>query len=105
MQPQPMILESQNAMSAADGATTESKIRISRPDDGNARCKVSRALGQRKDFSACSSPQHLQRPTSSRIGKNAPSLSGLGDADVARSRRRSVSPACQQNCYVLYSAM
>jgi hypothetical protein len=81
MQPQPMILESQNAMSAADGATTESKIRISRPDDGN------------------------ERPTSSRIGKNAPSLSGLGDADVARSRRRSVSPACQQNCYVLYSAM
>jgi transposase-like protein len=37
--------------------------------------------------------------------KNAPSLSGLGDADMARSRRRGVRPTCQQNCYMLYSVM
>ena len=51
MLPQPMSLDSQNAMSAADGATTEPKIRISRPDEGRGRCKVSRAPGPRKDFS------------------------------------------------------
>jgi putative transposase len=38
-------------------------------------------------LSACGSPQHLQRPTSSHIGKNASSLSGLGDADMTRSRQ------------------
>ena len=86
MLPQPMILESQNAMSVADGATTEPKIRISRPDEGRGRCKVSRAPGQRKDFSPLMqqfSPQHFQRPTSSHLGKNAPSLPGTGPADVA----------------------
>src|SRR3984893_19569252 len=50
---QPMILESPTAMSAADGATTEPRIRINRPDDVNARCEGSRAPGQRKDFSQC----------------------------------------------------
>ena len=30
---------------------------------------------------------------------------GIGDADMARSRCRSVRPTCQQNCYVLYSVM
>ena len=39
------------------------------------------------------------------IGKNAPSPSGLGDADMGRSRRRGVSPTCQHNCYVLSSAI
>jgi putative transposase len=48
---------------------------------------------------------HLQRPTTSHLSKNAPSLPGLGNADVARNRRRDVSPTCQQNCCVLYSAM
>jgi hypothetical protein len=41
----------------------------------------------------------------SHIGKNAPSLQDIGDADMARSRRRGVSPTRQQNCYVLSLAM
>ncbi len=52
------LLGSQNAMSAADGATIEPRIRISQPDDENARCKGSRAWDPRKDFSQC-----MQQPT------------------------------------------
>src|SRR3984893_14930354 len=51
MQPQSVILESQNATSVADGATIERRIRISQPDEGRGRCKGSRASGRRKDFS------------------------------------------------------
>jgi hypothetical protein len=50
MELQPMILESQNAMNAVDGATIEPRIRINRPDEGRERCKGSRASGPRKDF-------------------------------------------------------
>src|ERR1035437_2235902 len=50
---QPVILESQNAMNAVDGATTERRIRINRPDEGRGRCKGSRAWDPRKDFSQC----------------------------------------------------
>src|SRR6202035_3395831 len=50
---QPVILGSQNAMSAVDGATIELRIRISRPDEGRGRCKGSRAWAPRKDFSQC----------------------------------------------------
>src|ERR1700731_770096 len=50
---QPVILGSQNAMSAVDGATIELRIRISRPDEGRGRCKGSRAWDPRKDFSQC----------------------------------------------------
>ena len=49
--PPPMISASRGAMTAVDGATTEPRIRISRPDDGNTRCKGSRAPDRRKDFS------------------------------------------------------
>ena len=79
-----MILELLNAMNAVDGATIERRIRINRPDDENARCKVSKAWDPRKDFS-----QRMQQPitlsTSSAISlsKNAPSLQGIGNADVA----------------------
>src|ERR1035437_5386371 len=55
---QPVIVESLNAMNAVDGATTGRRIRINRPDDENARCKVSRAWDPRKDFSQC-----MQQPT------------------------------------------
>ena len=55
---QPVILDSQNAMNAVDGATIERRIRINRPDDENTRCKVSRAWGPRRDFSQC-----MQQPT------------------------------------------
>src|SRR6202022_2153989 len=54
---QPVILGSQNAMNAVDGATIELRIRISRPDEGRGRCKGSRAWDPRKDFSQC-----MQRP-------------------------------------------
>jgi hypothetical protein len=50
---QPVILESQTAMNAVDGATIERRIRINRPDEGSARCKGSRAWDPRKDFSQC----------------------------------------------------
>src|SRR5437660_7908945 len=58
MPPQPVILESQNATSVADGATIEWRIRISQPDEGRGRCKGSRAWDPRKDFSQC-----MQQPT------------------------------------------
>src|SRR3979490_1849396 len=51
MPPQPVILESQNATSVADGATIERRIRISQPDEGRGRCKGSRVWDPRKDFS------------------------------------------------------
>jgi hypothetical protein len=63
---QPVILESQNAMNAVDGATIERRIRINRPDDESARCKGSRAWDPRKDFSQCMQ-QHKIPSTSSVI--------------------------------------
>src|SRR5271155_5794807 len=51
MAPPPMILGLAPAMSAVGGRTPVPRIRISRPDAGNARCSVSRAPAQRKDFS------------------------------------------------------
>src|SRR6266853_5097228 len=56
MLPQPVILESQNATSVADGATIERRIRISQPDEGRGRCKGSRAWDPRKDFSQPTQP-------------------------------------------------
>jgi hypothetical protein len=60
-----MILESQNAMSAADGATTEWRTRINRPDDGRGRCKGSKAPDQHKDFSQCM--QQSKTPSTSNV--------------------------------------
>src|ERR1700730_228478 len=92
MPPQPVILESQNATSAADGATIERRIRISQPDEGRGRCKGSRAWDPAKiSLNPRSYLQHFQRPTPSDISKNAPSLQGLSHAGVARSRRRMIS--------------
>ena len=48
--------ESQSVMNAVDGATIERRIRINRPDDENARCKVSRVRVQPKDFSQRTQP-------------------------------------------------
>ena len=50
MLPLPVILELQDDMSVVNGATTEPRIRINRPDDENTRCRVSSARGQPKDF-------------------------------------------------------
>src|SRR5437016_5684175 len=63
--PQPVILESQNAMNAGDGAAIEPRIRINRPDEGRARWG-SGAWGPRKDFSQCMQ-QHKTLSTSSAI--------------------------------------
>src|SRR5208283_6160507 len=63
---QPVSLESQNAMSAVDGATIERRIRISRPDEGRGRCKGSRAWDPRKNFSQPTQP-HITPSTSSAI--------------------------------------
>ena len=55
-----IILGTQNAMNAVDGATIELRIRISRPDEGRGRCKDSRARIRAKiSLSACSSPERL----------------------------------------------
>ena len=56
-------------------------------------------------FKSPGSAQNFQRPTPSHLRKNAPSLQGHGDADVARCRRCGVSLTCQQICYVLYLVM
>jgi hypothetical protein len=50
---QSVILGSQNAMNAVDGATIEPRIRIGRPDEGRGKCKGLRAWDPRKDFSQC----------------------------------------------------
>jgi hypothetical protein len=48
MLPQPMI--SRIVTSAADGATTEPRIRINRPAVENAGCKVFKTAGSAKKF-------------------------------------------------------
>jgi hypothetical protein len=91
---QPVILGSQNATSAVNGATTEPRIRINRPDDENARCKGSRAWDPRKGFSQCmqqSTTPSTSNATSSQAERT--DLPGLGDADMAQSRRRGVISA------------
>src|ERR1700730_14966276 len=62
---QPVILESQNAMNAVEGATTERRIHINRPDEGRGRCKGSRASHRRKDFSQCM--QQSTTPSTSNV--------------------------------------
>ena len=54
-----MISGSQDVMNAADGATTGRRIRISRRGDENERCKASRALDRRKDFSQRMAPSRI----------------------------------------------
>src|ERR1700732_296353 len=103
---QPVNLGSQNATSAVNGATTEPRIRINRPDDENARCRVSRVRVQPKNFSQPTQPL-TTLSTSNAISplQKRTEPSGHGDADVARRRRRGMSLTCQQICYVLYLVM
>src|ERR1019366_4575591 len=90
--PPRVILGSSIGIVPADGETTGRRIRINRPDDENARCKVQkRRVSTEISLLSCSSPQHLQRPTPSHFSKHTPSVQGLGHADVARSRCCSVS--------------
>jgi hypothetical protein len=51
---QPVILESQNAMNAVDGATIERRIRISQPDEGRGRCVQKRGIRAKISLNACS---------------------------------------------------
>jgi hypothetical protein len=63
MRRQLMILAWQSGIDMADGGTIERKTRISQPSDESARCKDSRAWGQRNDFS----PPTEQCTTTSRF--------------------------------------
>jgi hypothetical protein len=59
MKLQSVILESQNAMNAVDGAIIEPRIRVNRPDEGSARCKGLRAWDPHKNFSQRMQPTTL----------------------------------------------
>src|SRR5207302_3122121 len=85
MLPPSMISGSRTGMNEADGATTEPRIRINRPADETARCKVSRVRVQPRDFFQPTQPPIT--PSTS----NAPSHQGLSHAGVARSCRRMIS--------------
>ena len=56
MAQRPALSASNACMSVGDGRTIGPKIRISRPDDGSARCNVSRALALRRDSSQPTPP-------------------------------------------------
>ena len=95
-------LESQSVMNAVDGATISGEFASADPTTRTQDARF-RVRGQPKiSLNARSRLQHFQRPAPSHLSKNAPSLQGHGDADVARSRRCGVSLTCQQICYVLY---
>jgi transposase-like protein len=49
-------LGSRSVMSAVNGGTTASRIRISRPDAGSVRCNFSRARAQPRSFSLHTRP-------------------------------------------------
>src|SRR4029077_13107294 len=104
MLPLPVILESQDDMNVVDGATTEPRIRINRPNDENTRCRVSSVRDRPKDNSR-SHLQHVQRPTSSHFCKDAPSLSRVGYEHVARGSRGRLKIFGTQNSRVLLSTM
>ena len=102
---QPVILGSQSAMSAVDGATIERRIRISQPDEGRGRCKGSRAWDPRKDFSQC-----MQQPTtpstSNAISPQQERTEPSGHRPCRRGVKSSLrrEPTYQEICYALYLA-
>jgi hypothetical protein len=77
-----MAQQSSGEFASADPTKGEEDARVQKR---GIRAKVS--------LCSCSSPQHIQRPTPPDISQNAPSLPGLGDADMARSRHRGVISA------------
>ena len=103
MLPLPVILESQDDMNVVDGATIEPRIRINRPVDESAKCKVSRAPGQPKDFS-----QLTQPPTTHSMSNAISPRQELTEPSEHRRCRRGVKSlprreaTCQQICYALY---
>jgi transposase-like protein len=49
-------------------------------------------------------PKHLQRPASSHLSTNAPSLQSGGDADMARSGCRGLTHEASRLCYAIFLA-
>src|ERR1700730_7332761 len=96
---QPVILGSQNAMSAVDGATIELRIRISRPDEGRGRCKGSRAWDPRKDFSQCMR-QPIILSTSSAISPQQERTEPSAHRPCIHGTKSSLSPTGQEICCV-----
>jgi len=81
---QPVIWDRKNVMNAVDGTTIERKIRISQLDEGAQDARFQeRGIRATIPLSACSNTKYLQRPAPSHLSKNAPSLPGIGPADVA----------------------
>jgi hypothetical protein len=104
MELQPVTLELQNAMNVVDGATIVQRIRINLPDEGNARCKSSRALDPRKDFSQCiplptthstsnviSPRQERTEPSGPRLCRSGVKLSLRREPDVPSDLLRALS--------------
>src|ERR1700720_4342092 len=104
MPPQPVILESQNATSVADGATIERRIRISQPDEGRGRCKGSRAWDPRKDFSQPTQPP-ITPSTSNAISPQQEHTEPSGRRPCRRGvkslPRRDLSCGTRQTCIKL----
>jgi hypothetical protein len=74
--PPSVILGSRGVMTAVDGATTEPRIHINRPDDENARCRGSRAPVRRNDSSQRIPPFRIpstSNPISPRHERTGPS--------------------------------
>src|SRR6476619_2856147 len=73
------------AMNAGDGAITERRTRINRPDDGSARCRGSRVGDQPNDF--CPSTLLPTTPSTSSVTSSQRRHTGHSEprhADVAR---------------------
>ncbi len=101
---QPANSGSRAATSAVGGRTIGPRIRISRPDEGSARCNASRAgLGAEVSLRSRRRLQHLQRPTPPRLCSNAPHLPRRGDERVARGGRGRLKIHEPQPCRVLRS--
>src|ERR1700688_2121338 len=91
MLPLPVIFESQDDMSVVNGATTEPRIRINRPDDENTRCRVSSVRGQPKDFS-----QLMQPPTTLSTSNVISLLQGRTEPSGPRRCRRGATSSLRR---------
>ena len=67
-----MAQQSSGELASADPTKGEEDARV---QERGIRAKIS--------LNACSNTKYFQRPTSSYLGKNAPSLQGIGHADMA----------------------
>ena len=86
--PRSETLGSNAGMSAGDGRTIEQRIRISRRGGGSTRCSGSESgFGAEISLHARRRLQHLQRPTPSHLGPNAPHASRRGDGHLAHRGR------------------